>query len=200
MGGGQSGRRVCFMQQQVLEERTFSSWSPPATLPWANLTGHSLVYLAQNTSCKVRYGGETTAGWSSTWLVGIMSFPYHLTPALVSYFGFQKEKICEEREPPAPLTKWDLLHAGGDKNASSPPPLRREWAATEPHGQWAHKGTQKWRKGLSKTPDNPEPHYSWLLKLTSSPHVMSLTVTVCAYRPQDRFGCPSCSPRRQESE
>lgn len=120
MGGGQSGRRVCFMQQQVLEERTFSSWSPPATLPWANLTGHSLVYLAQNTSCKVRYGGETTAGWGSTWLVGIMSFPYHLTPALVSYFGFQKEKICEEREPPAPLTKWDLLHAGGDKKCILP--------------------------------------------------------------------------------
>lgn len=34
-----------------------------------------------------------------------MSFPYHLSPASVSYFGFQKKRIREERESPlAPLT------------------------------------------------------------------------------------------------
>lgn len=61
-------------------------------------------------------------------------------------------------------------------------------------------GNRKMAERLSKTPDNPE-QYSWLLKPTNFPHVVSLTVTARAYGPVPKtdFGCPSCSPRRQES-
>lgn len=104
-------------QQQGLRERTFSSGAPPATLPWANLSGHSPVYLAQNTSYKARAGGETTAGWSSTRLVAL-SFPYHLIlplppePSLSLLLWLPKgENMGVGGESPAPLT-------GGDKSAS----------------------------------------------------------------------------------
>lgn len=84
-----------------------------------------------------------------------MSFPYHLSLALVSYFGFQRERICEGREPPAPLTERDLLHAGGDKSVSFTPE-GNEWAATEPQGQRVHnKGTQKMAERLKQNTRQP---------------------------------------------
>lgn len=74
-----------------------------------------------------------------------------------------------------------------------------------PRASGTQQGTQKWRKGLSKTPDNPEPQYSWLLKLRSSPHVASLTVTARAYKsPRQILGAHLAaqgdkSPNRSES-